>query len=548
MKTPSIMLRASLAAIILPLALLASAACTTGPQGRGVRGDVPRDESQAVVVTPAPARTTAAPAPAPAPRGDGHGRGRHYRPSAGPNMNVTALAFPTGDVHTSSILLHQVLPREVRLNQNYDYEIHVTNITDTTLQNVAVFEEDLENLTIVSSTPSASRGPGGGAQWLIGDLGPGDTSVIKVTARAERVGTSTTCLSVSFNNYLCAVTNVVNPELRLVKTAPATVLLCDNIVLRYVVSNPGTGTLDNVRITGTLPTGLRTLDGASSIDIAVGTLAAGEEKPFNVPVKAERTGRFEGLAAANSGDLRVESNRVATVVNQPVLEITSECTDRVFLGRNITYTFTVRNTSDTVAAGTVLTASIPSGGSFVSADRNGGLVGNSARWTLGTLNAGQSQTVSMVIRPTGVGDLTSNAQAMAECAEQVASSCGTAVAGIPAILLETVDVTDPVPVGETTTYVITVTNQGSADGTGIRLVSELPAEMEFVSGEGPTAVTISGNRITMAPLATLAPRAKAEWMITVRARRAGDVRFKTSLTSDQFERPIEETEATFLYD
>jgi len=547
MKTPQSMIRTSLAAVLLPAAILALSACTTGPKGEGVRGDVPRDGSETVVVAPAPRAAPAAetaPRPAAAPRGSG----RHYRPNAGPGMNVTQLAFPTGDVNTSAIMLHQVMPREVRLGQNYDYEIHVTNLTDTTLQNVSVFEEDRDNLSIVSSTPSASTGPGGGAQWLLGDLGPGETSVIRVTSKADRVGTATTCLSVSYNNYLCAVTTVVNPELRLTKTAPATSLLCDNIVLRYEVSNPGTGNLENVRIVDQLPSGMTTLEGSSTVEINVGTLAAGESRPFNVTVKAERTGRFASGATANSGDLRATVEPTATVVNQPVLAITSECTDQVFVGRNVTYNFTVRNTGDTPAASTVLTASIPSGGSFVSADRSGSVVGNSVRWNVGTLNAGQSMTVSMVIRPTGVGDLTSNAQAVATCADQVASVCGTTVAGIPAILLETVDIVDPVPVGETTTYVITVLNQGSADGTGIRIVCTMPEEMEFVSGEGPTAVSISGNRITMAPLPSLAPRAKAEWRITVRAKAAGDVRFRTSLTSDQFVVPVEETEATFLYD
>ena len=53
--------------------------------------------------------------------------------------------------------------------------------------------------------------------------------------------------------------------------------------------------------------------------------------------------------------------------------------------------------------------------------------------------------------------------------------------------------------------------------------------------------------MTFAPLRTLAPKAKATWRVVVKAVEQDDTRFKVSMNTDEFERPVEETEATNLY-
>lgn len=463
-------------------------------------------------------------------------------------MVVNGLAFPTGDERTSAVMLHQVMPSEVRAGQPYDYEIHVTNLTTANLQNVVVTSESLQNLLIDSATPAQSRSAGGAPQWVLGDLGPCKTQVIRVKGRASSVGTASNCLSVAYNNSLCSQVLVVQPALQLVKTGPAEAMLCDVITYRVEVKNTGTGAAEGVRIRENLPAGMTTTDGKNSVDIEVGSLAAGQSRAFNIAAKATKSGRFENVASAvSAGGLTAESGKVTTVVRQPVLELTSRCPEGVFVGRNLSYEFTVKNAGDGPAASTVLSAGMPSGATFVSSTMNGTASANSVNWNLGTIPAGESRTVSLVVRPGSIGDYRVNATANAACATQVTRACDAAVRGIPAILLEVVDTEDPIEVGNSVTYVIEVTNQGSAPDTNIKIVCELPEEMSFVSATGATAGTAQGRRITFAPLASLAPGAKATWRVVAKADREGNVRFRTSLTSDNFERPIEETEATNLF-
>lgn len=125
--------------------------------------------------------------------------------------------------------------------------------------------------------------------------------------------------------------------------------------------------------------------------------------------------------------------------------------------------------------------------------------------------------------------------------------CVTRVSGIPAVLLEVVDVDDPIEVGRTETYELSVVNQGSTALTNVVIVCALEDTQEFVSGTGVTTAQAQGHIITFAPLTMLPPKATAKWQVIVKALAAGDVRFSAELTSDQFKRPINETEATRQY-
>ena len=71
--------------------------------------------------------------------------------------------------------------------------------------------------------------------------------------------------------------------------------------------------------------------------------------------------------------------------------------------------------------------------------------------------------------------------------------------------------------------------------------------MQYISSSGPTTASVLGNRVTFAPLASLAPKASASWNINVKAVGEGDVRFKATMNSSQLGRDVIETEATRFY-
>jgi hypothetical protein len=92
-----------------------------------------------------------------------------------------------------------------------------------------------------------------------------------------------------------------------------------------------------------------------------------------------------------------------------------------------------------------------------------------------------------------------------------------------------------------------VVNQGTAALSNVKVVCQLEATQEFVSGAGTTAVSADGRTITLAALPELPVKQQAAWRVVVKALQAGDVRFATELNADQFQRPINETESTQQY-
>ncbi len=492
-------------------------------------------ENPAVVPQPRPAREQPVgqtPARAPAPVATGS----------------AVMYYPSGERNSSQIMLEQVMPREVVRGAEYAYSYKVTNLTNGVLQNVVVNQLSTQNIDPRSSNPQGAAS-GGGVMWALGDMGAGETRTITVNAVSGATGTAGNCVTVSFNNSLCATTNVVEPALRLVKEATSTATTCDPIVMRFAVSNPGSGMATGVVIRDQLPEGLLTVEGNSrNIEIAVGNIAAGATETREVRVKASAPGSFNNVATATAaGGLTAESNRTTTTVTKPSYTLTANCSQTQFLGRNICFEYVVRNTGTSVAANTVVTANIPAGTTFVEASTGGTASASTVTFNVGALAAGGSATVRYCVRTNATGTVTSNASVGGNCADAVNATCSTEMRGIPALLLETVDSPDPVEVGTQTTYTVVVTNQGSAVGTNIRIVCTLPAQQAFVAAGGQTTATNSGQTVTFAPLANLAPGAKATWTITIRASDVGDVRFTTVMNSDQLTSPVQETESTNLY-
>ena len=445
------------------------------------------------------------------------------------------------------IQLNKTMPGEVQLNAPFDYTIKVTNVTDMAVANVVVTENIPGNFSVKNAKPAATK-EGGKIVWKLGSFAPKQSKRITVYGMATNTDCVKTCATATYVVPACANVRVVQPKLQLKKTAPAEVLLCDPIPVKFVVTNSGSGSARNVKIEDTLPVGLRTAEGRSKLVFDAGTLATGQSRQFSATLKAGKTGKYVNKAVASSAaGLKAES-QTTTIVRQPVLAISKAGPKKRYLGRSVAYEITVTNKGDAPAKNLVLEDQLPLGVKFVSASNGGKALAGKVRWNLGTLMPDRSRKVSVTVMPNEAGTLTNTVRATATCAEGVRASVKTSVAGIPAVLLEVIDIYDPVELGNRTTYMIAATNQGSSLGTNIRIVCALEDNEQYVSSSGATRGTVEGNTITFAPLRSLAPKAKATWRVVVKAVKSGDVRFKVTMNTDQLTRPVEETEATHLYE
>lgn len=469
-----------------------------------------------------------------------------------PMGNVLAtMALPTGERETSVLFVEKTGPEMVMAGEEFTYNIKITNLRSLPVNNVLVTEEldDRFQFALQSTTPEADNKTGQEMQWRLGTIEGGQSKTITVNGIAKTTGSLVACTIVTFAPpKLCINIEAVQPVLEIAKTGPDEVLSCDPIVYNITVKNTGTGTACNVVLTDNLPDGLTNRDGSNNISRQLGNIEPGESRNVTIQAMPNRTGTVNNQAMAKAdGNVRAESGQVATNVVEPVLEVAKTGPDMRYVGRPATFDITVKNTGDAAARDTVLTDQVPAGAQFVSATNGGTFSNGTITWNLGTLEQGDTQEVSVTLKPTQKGFLTNRVTASAYCAKGSAETT-LEVKGIPAILLECIDLADPIEVGAKETYEIRVTNQGSADDKNVQIVVTLPEEQEFISAQGPTKEQVDGKTITFRPLASLDPKAQATWRVNVRGTKPGDVRFKVELTSDMMTKPAMETESTHIYE
>ena len=450
------------------------------------------------------------------------------------------------------IRLDKTMPEELEPNKPFDYFIKFTNLTDMVLTGVLITEDLSDNYKFTSSNPVARR-QANRLVWEVDLLEPRATKQITVSGMATEGtegGYLKHCTTVITQVIpACASVKVIQPRLELARISPTEAVICDTIPVKFAIFNSGTTTVQNVRIVDTLPDGLQTSDGKNEIVFDVGTLTPGQSRQYSAELRAAKAGKYVCQAAATSpAGPRAETPATTITVGQPVLAVTQSGPERHYLGRPLTYEITVTNKGDGAARNTVVENTFPPTAISIKATSGAKLSDSKVLWQLGTVAPGASRTVRVSYMPTGAGTLVSNTNATAYCTDAATASVQTAVSGIAGVLLEVGDVDDPVEVNGRTTYLITVTNQGSAPSTNIRISCTLEDSVQYVSSAGPTTGTLEGSTVKFAPLDSLAPRGKATWQVVVTAVKAGDIRFKATMITDQLTRPVEETEATHLYD
>jgi uncharacterized repeat protein (TIGR01451 family) len=295
-----------------------------------------------------------------------------------------------------------------------------------------------------------------------------------------------------------------------------------------------------------------TSDGSQEVSFKIASLDVGQTRKFEAVLNADQPGEFASRATATSATGgATQSNTPRTYVRHPVLTISKASPVKDFVGKPITFEFTITNKGDGVAENTVIVASVQDGINFESATDQGVYTHSSpgqVTWNVGAIAPNTTKVVRMTLASNFKGEMVSTATATAHCAESVATTAKTTIAGIPALRVEVIDIDDPIKIGDNETYIVTVTNQGSSNITNVRVSCEIEDQMSYISSTGPTKAELVGNKINFQPLLNLSANDKAIWQITVKAVGPGDLRFRTEVSGDQFKRPVNETEATTFYE
>ncbi len=446
-----------------------------------------------------------------------------------------------------TVFVERRAPAVVRAGKPFEYSLLVHNLTGCDLEKVIVTEYLASSFRFEGAKPTPDARSGNMLKWEFMPMAAGETREIVITGFAAGAGELKQCADAAFVLNVCTATRVVSPKLELSKRMPSTAVLGEEIPIDLKVVNAGTGVARNVVVTDKLPNGLVGVDGNVEYKFEVGTLEQGQSRDFNMLVRAAETRTYYNTATATGDDGLTAQASSSVKVTAPALQLNKTGPEKQYAGRPVKYELTLTNTGTARAENVMIKDRIPQGMHLIEASHGGAQSGNDVIWQVGSLVAGKSREVNLVLQSHTPGRVVNRAIASADFVEMVTAEATTEIVGIPAMLLEVKD-EDPLEVGEKGYYTITVTNQGSLAGRNIQIACEIEPNMEFIAASGPTnAVKVGERKVRFEPLESIVPGASATWRVQVKALSPGDVRFRTELNSAELKRPVVETEATTIY-
>jgi uncharacterized repeat protein (TIGR01451 family) len=438
-------------------------------------------------------------------------------------------------------------PPSVKVGQPADYSIVVRNTCSIAVHQVLLRVRLAGGVTAMSTEPKVNSDEGVLA-LEVGTLQPRQEKTLQLRLQSKNSGEAVAQAWVTFTGAASLRIRVNEPKLVVKASVPERVTIGEPATFTLSVSNPGDGVAEQVKLKYELSDGL-SHPGGPRMMYDLGNLNPGEARTVQVICLTKTAGEQVCQAAAVAEGLNA-SERAATVVSVPKLEIEAKGPKLRYLDRKATYTFKVTNTGDAPAVNVALADGVPPGFKFVSADAGGrfDFATSTVSWFVGEIPPGQSREVNMDVLCVSAGDFLHKVTAQAARGLMAESQVLTRVEGVSAILLEVVDTEDPVEVNGETVYEIRITNTGSKTETDLKLACTIPTDkMQFKTATGPSAFKVEGGEVVFDALPKLAPRADALYRVTVKCTAPGVAHFKARITSTVLTEPVTKEEATRIY-
>lgn len=446
----------------------------------------------------------------------------------------------------ASLTVDWVTPESILLLKQGKFDLVLRNRGRVTIEQIRITNVLPEGFRFVKCDPlPTSAKPK--RVWIVKKLEPQDEARISLYLIPTAVGNAKSHARVDFHVASTSSFKVVEPKLKIAAEGSEKVLVGNQAVFNVIVKNPGSGRTTGVRMKAFLPDALEAIAAGNEYDL--GTLNPGEARSIRVLARVKSIGLHKVKFVAIADDnLRDEVTKEVTGL-QAKLGVAITGPKFRYLARPATYKVRVVNNGNATARNVNLHVRVPRAFAYLSGGDKGRFDASTktVNWFVGTLGVGKQATAEFQLKAVNRGNFPLLAEATGDRGLKANDKHVTRVDGIAAILLEVVDVDDPVEVGAITYYEILVTNQGTEFARNIKIAAKVPDGVQILDSKGPSDGKIAGNTITFAPLAKLAPRADAIYRVKVRMMKAGDLRVEATAMADSLEAPVKELESTKVY-
>ncbi|MDX6191255.1 gliding motility-associated C-terminal domain-containing protein [Flavobacterium sp. Fl-318] len=467
-------------------------------------------------------------------------------PDSTPNNNI-----PTEDdqddativIESADLSLQKtVVPTIVSIGDNVVFTVVVTNSGPNNATNVSVRDQLPVGYTYVSDTGAGAYNDATGI-WTVGNLNNGNSATLTITATVK-----TTTVVNGYQNIAQVITSDQNDpdstpnnnvpteddqddatvtlqvaDLELAKTvSPISTTAGGVVTFTLALTNNGPGNATGVEIKDYLPNGYTLVAGSASnggtYDAASSTLlwqnlsltnGGALNLTFDATVNA--TGTYVNTAEVTKSDLpdpdSTPNNNIPTEDDQDDATVVIESADLslqktvvptiVSIGDNVVFTVVVTNSGPNNATNVSVRDQLPVGYTYVSDTGAGAYNGATGIWTVGTLNNGNSATLTITatVKTTTVANGYQNTAQVITSDQNDPDSTpnnnvtteddqddATVTLQNADLELEKTVAPTSVTVGGVVTFTLALTNKGPGNATGVDIKDYLPNGYTLVSG------------------------------------------------------------------
>jgi uncharacterized repeat protein (TIGR01451 family)/fimbrial isopeptide formation D2 family protein len=440
------------------------------------------------------------------------------------------------------------------------FTVTVSNLGPDSANNVEITDSfPVAGLQLLSGTPSQGSFDSGTGVWTVGtvDVGVGSEQTLTILARvlAPAVNTvppaQTNVATVTAadeydpdpsNNTDTATETPQYADLAVTKTTSnVQPNVGDTFTYTVTLDNLGTATATNVEVTEHFPDNIEIVDitptvGTRFNETATGgvwsvpTIAPGNSVVLVIVARATNASvAFNTVTITHSDvwDPNDANNQAETPTDPQSADLFMRKTvdnPRPEVGEEVTFTLTLENLGPTTAQNVTVADSLPAGLQFVSAAPDGVYDSGTGVWTVGTLAATATTTLTItarVLEPiSGAGPVSPSTNSATATSTTVdpnpGNNTGTStVTPLQADLAVLKTASNLAPqIGSTFEYTIQVSNLGPDAASNVEVEDQLPADLVYVSHTTTTGTYDAGTGIW--DVGSVATADRPELVITVR--------------------------------
>jgi uncharacterized repeat protein (TIGR01451 family) len=436
---------------------------------------------------------------------------------------------------------------DINVGQPCDLLLTVRNSGQANASDVVVdvFFPRTVRLTTASPKPTAAETS---VVWQFPTLDAGEEREIHLTMIPSERGEISANANVRFSTAATTLLAVEEPMLKLVMKGPAEVMMGESASHVVTVLNPGTGVAHNVSLEVTIPAGLEHPKG-KRLKMELGSLNPGEQRSVRLSLTAVAGGSQQVSVEATSGTLLRETANAAVSVLAPSLNLAVTGPALRYIGRDARYSVNVTNDGQAVTNNVRAMYVVPKGFEYLYASRGGNFdeATRTVTWFVGSVSPKETIELSLKLKPTQLGDFAHVARAISEQGAVAEAQADTKIEGTASLVLEVLDLDDPVEIGRETAYEVRVRNEGSKEAQNVGLSFELPSGVKLINVKGPTQHIAESGLVVFKGLPTLEPGKTVIFQIYIQGADEGNHRVRARLTSDSIQEPLTVEELTRFY-